>query len=263
VNLDLLKRDATASGREKGLAPVSQALAINPDLAADPDCLPRAWKVLIVEPDPALAEMLRRGVSIKSRLQVAGIVARGEDALEFVRRHHCDLLLLDLRIAGMDGMQLLDRLRRTGNQVEVIVVSGSRSSTTVRAVLHRGAVDYLVKPFSSDRLRQALDLFVNRAKALGDEVLDQDMIDRACASGRPIGRPVPRGLTQEGVHRVRAALAVEPAPVSSSEMAARTGLARVTARRYLEHLVTTDQAAVEAWPTGPGRPRKLYRALIG
>jgi response regulator of citrate/malate metabolism len=241
---------------------VSQGLAVKPELDADCELLPTTWQVLIVEPDTTMAAMFRRGISNKSGLKVAGVVSRGEDALEFMRRHRVDLVVLDLRVAGMNGIQLMDRLRMANSPAEVIVVSGARHSEVVRAVLHRGAVDYLVKPFSPDRLRHALDLFVNRAMALCEDVLDQEMIDRACASGRAQGRDLPKGLTSDGVLRVRCALNEGRVPRCSSEIAELTGLARVTARRYLEHLVATDQAVVETWPSGPGRPRKLYRSVV-
>jgi response regulator of citrate/malate metabolism len=121
---------------------VSQGLAVKPELDADCELLPTTWQVLIVEPDTTMAAMFRRGISNKSGLKVAGVVSRGEDALEFMRRHRVDLVVLDLRVAGMNGIQLMDRLRMANSPAEVIVVSGARHSEVVRAVLHRGAVDW-------------------------------------------------------------------------------------------------------------------------
>jgi response regulator of citrate/malate metabolism len=72
-------------------------------------------------------------------------------------------------------------------------------------------------------------------------------------------RWLPKGLTHQGVDAVRAVLA-DSTQVTSSEVSARTGLARVTARRYLEYLVATDQASIHTEPDGPGRPHNLYRA---
>jgi response regulator of citrate/malate metabolism len=219
----------------------------------------RRWQVLIVEDDPVIASIYQRTIAGVARLEVAGTVRRGEDALAFLGRRRCDLLLLDLALAGMNGLPLLQQLRNMGHPVEVIAVTANRRSATVRAVIQRGAIDYLVKPFSVERLRQALGLFLHRATALRGDQLDQEAVDQVCASGRVSKRWLPKGLTQDGVTRVRDALEGRPSGVSSSDIAASTGLARVTARRYLEYLVATDQASVEAFPTGPGRPRKLYQ----
>lgn len=219
-------------------------------------CAP--WQVLIVEDDPVIASVYKRTVSGVGRLEVAGVVSRGEDALAILRRQRCDLMLLDLKLSGMNGLNLLQQLRSSGHPIEAIALTACRDAATVRAIIQRGAVDYLVKPFTVERLRQSLGRFLQRVAALHDGQLDQDAVDRVCAAGRSSKRWLPKGLTQEGVARTRHALE-HGRPASSVEVAVSTGLARVTARRYLEYLVATDQASVEAVPSGPGRPRKLYR----
>lgn len=219
----------------------------------------RAFQVLIVEDDPVIASVYKRTIAGMNRLEVAGIVTRGEDALAFLQRRPCDLMLLDLKLAGMSGVSLLQRLRNDGQTIEVIALTACRSSSAVQTMVQRGAVDYIVKPFTIDRLRQAIGRYLNRVAALNEEQLDQDAVDRACAAGRGPKRWLPKGLTEEGVQRVCEALARNDAEYSSTEIAEATGLARATARRYLEYLVSTDRASVEAVSFGPGRPRKLYR----
>jgi two-component system response regulator DctR len=218
-----------------------------------------SWRVLIVEDDPLIASIYTRTVAGIDGLDVAGTVVRGEDALEFLRRRHCDLMLLDLKLAGMNGVRLLHRLRGEGNAIEVIALTATRTSASVRAVIQRGAIDYLVKPFTIERLRQSLGFFVSRANALRDDQLDQDAVDRACAGGRVPERWMPKGLTLDGLTRVRGVLERDSRPVCAADVAEGAGLARVTARRYLEYLVSIEHASVEAAPAGPGRPRKLYQ----
>jgi two-component system response regulator DctR len=219
---------------------------------------PRPWRVLIVEDDSVVASVYKRAIAGVARFEVVGVVARGEDVLAFLRRQPCDLLLLDLQLSGMNGVTLLQTLRSAGNPIEVIALTANRNADIVRTVIQRGAIDYLVKPFTIDRLRQALGLFLNRVSALGGDQLDQEAVDRICASGRVSKRWLPKGLTAEALIRVRDVLEDHGEPLSSSEVAASTGLARVTARRYLEYLVTTDEATCDSYPMGPGRPRKLY-----
>jgi response regulator of citrate/malate metabolism len=217
------------------------------------------WRVLIVEDDPVIASVYGRTVRAMDRLEVASVVSRGEDALALLRRQPCDLMLLDLKLAGMSGLSLLQQLRSSGDPIEAIALTACRDSSTVRAIIQRGAIDYLVKPFTVERLRQSLARFLYRASALRNAELDQDAVDQVCAAGRVSKRWLPKGLTQEGVTGVRHALASQLTGASSAEIATITGLARVTARRYLEYLVATDQASVDAHPSGPGRPRKLYK----
>jgi two-component system, CitB family, response regulator DctR len=216
------------------------------------------WQVLIVEDDPVITSIYKKTIATTENLCVAGAVTRGEDALAFVQHRDCDLMLLDLRLNGMNGINLLHQLRSRGHSVEVITLTATRNSAAVRAVIQRGSIDYLVKPFTVERLRRALSLFVNRANALQDDQLDQEAVDVVCTSGRLERRWLPKGVTAEGVALVQQVLAASSVPLSSTEVATSAGLARVTARRYLEYLVTVDEASVDAPPAGPGRPRKLY-----
>jgi response regulator of citrate/malate metabolism len=220
-----------------------------------------AWQVLIVEDDPHIGAMYAHTLRSLPSFEAAGTVSSGEDALNFLRRYRCDLLLLDLELDGMDGLALMQRLRRDGHRVEIIVLTASRSAGAVRTAIHHGAIDYLVKPFDLERLRQSLGLFLNRVATPADpEALSQASIDRMVSGGRVPRRWLPKGLTHPGIEKVRAALD-DDRGLCSSAIAESTGLARVTARRYLEYLVATDQASVFTAPTGPGRPRKLYRAV--
>jgi response regulator of citrate/malate metabolism len=220
------------------------------------------WQVMIVEDEPEVAGLYVRAIATMSRFAVAGVAHDVAGALDLLRRRPVDLVLLDLHLGADDGLTLLRRMRADGGAAEVIALTASNDPMAVRILLQHGAIDYLVKPFPQERLRQALGLFLNRSAALSGGALDQGAIDRACASGRPAGRWLPKGLEDGGVQRVRAAL--DPvAGSSAADVADRTRMARVTARRYLEYLVATEQATVDSEPDGPGRPRKLYRATGG
>jgi response regulator of citrate/malate metabolism len=219
----------------------------------------RRWNVLVVEDDEVIASVYTRIVAATAPLQVAGVVHRGEDALEWLRVRQADLMLLDIKLAGMSGLTVLHRLRTSGNPIEVIVISANRSAQMVHAVVHRGALDYLVKPFPPDRLRQALGLFLHRATAIAAVELDQTRVDELCGGGRVASPSLPRGLTIDAVARVRGVLS-QSRELSASDVAEKTGLARVTARRYLEYLVSRGDATVDSCIEGPGRPRKLYRS---
>jgi response regulator of citrate/malate metabolism len=176
-----------------------------------------------------------------------------------MRRDRPDLILLDLSLRGMNGMMMLRKVRAAGVPVEVIAVTASDNAEVVRALVHLGVLDYLVKPFSQERLHQALSLFRHRMASLAVARLTQDEVDALAASGRTARRWLPKGLTQPRLDDVRAVLEAGER-MSADEVADATGMARVTARRYLEYLVVTDQATVTQDVTGPGRPTKTYSA---
>jgi len=93
---------------------------------------------------------------------------------------------------------------------------------------------------------------------LGRDQLTQGDVDRFCSDGPNALRWLPRSLSGERLDASRAVLDRQAQHLTAEEVAAQAGVARVTARRYLEYLVTIGQATVEPLVTGPGRPRHVY-----
>lgn len=123
-----------------------------------------------------------------------------------------------------------------------------------------GAVDYLVKPFDQERLRKSLGLFQRRMGSLAGAQLAQQEVDRICSDGPNAFRWLPRDLSGSRLDEIRSILSRTERPATADAVAAEAGVARVTARRYLEYLVTIGQARMEPVVGGPGRPRKTYSA---
>jgi two-component system response regulator DctR len=223
----------------------------------------RAWRTVVVEDDAAVAALHAQLVSAVPGYEVVGIADTAEAAVRLVSRAKPDLVLLDLGLPGRDGTALLRHIRAQNLAMEVIAVTAWRTADVVREVVHLGVVDYLVKPFAPERLRQALGRAAARMTASGAGSLSQDEVDAICASGRPSGRALPRDITKDTLERVRAAMAASADGLPADDLAAAMGLARVTARRYLEYLVTIGEARISVSPGGPGRPPKRYVPVAG
>lgn len=117
-------------------------------------------KVLVVEDE----ELIRRGIVLAvdwAALDcvVVGEAANGEEALEAVERYDPTLIITDLKMPKMDGLELVRRLREAGNEAYVIILTAYDSFDYAQAALRLGAVDYLLKPFRDGDLERAvLDL---------------------------------------------------------------------------------------------------------
>jgi response regulator of citrate/malate metabolism len=217
------------------------------------------WRTVIAEDSPAVAEVNRRFVAAAPGFVVVGVVPTAAEARRLVALHRPHLLLLDLGLPDADGLSLLRALRGAREPVEVIAVTAARGARVVRDCVHLGVVDYLVKPFPPERLRQALGLFAHRMQALRDGELAQVEVDRVCASGRRAARALPRDLAPETLAAVRRTLQTSADPLSATAVAERTGVARVTARRYLEFLAVSGEVMTESLIAArPGRPTKAY-----
>lgn len=216
------------------------------------------WGVLVVEDDRVVARVHCRFVARVPGFTPVGVAGTVAEAEGMVATLHPDLLLLDLGLPDGSGIQLLRGLRARGSPVEAIAVTAATAGAVVRAAVHLGIVDYLVKPFDQERLRQALGLFRRRMTMLTTDRLLQPDVDRVCSDGPNSYRWLPRDLSIDRLQQIQHSFAELGAPVTAAELAARTGVSRVTARRYLEYLVTVGKAHASVTATGPGRPTKSY-----
>jgi response regulator of citrate/malate metabolism len=216
--------------------------------------------VLVVDDDFMVARIHTQFVERTPGFRVVGVASSGQAALDDVARLRPDLVLLDVHLPDMTGIDVLRRLRAGGDDVGVLVVTAAREADTVRAAASGGAVHYLVKPFDYDDLRVRLESFRTAHLALSGSVAPgQDDIDAVFGAAAPAAAAaLPKGLSPETAEAVEAALA--SGELSAAECAEAVGISRVSARRYLEHFVARGSAVVRLQYGGAGRPERRYRA---
>jgi two-component system response regulator DctR len=219
------------------------------------------WRVLVVEDNAAVAALHCRLIDTLQGFRTVGVVSDGEAAYRAVETARPDLAIVDLTMPGGDGLTLLRRIRHEGLPLEVVVVTASRDAQTIREVMHLGVIDYLVKPFAPERLRQSFNAFALRTRALTRPLLAQDEVDLVQSTGASRMRRLPKGLRRSTLLAVRAALEQSEGPLSADDVGREIGVARVTARRYLEYLDVIGLARVERECHGPGRPRNRYQHI--
>jgi response regulator of citrate/malate metabolism len=220
--------------------------------------------VLIVDDDFMVAKVHAGFVSALDGFEVVGTASTGTQALEDVVRLRPDLVLLDVYLPDMTGLDVLRRLRAAGWPADVIVISAARDVDSIRSALHGGVLHYLVKPFDRRTFEARLHDYARLHGELSDiDEAGQGDVDRMFGRGAVAGRPAvvqtPKGITPETMELVRQALeAAGPDGLSATECSARTGLARVSARRYLEQLVAGQQADVRQRYGTAGRPERRF-----
>jgi two-component system, OmpR family, KDP operon response regulator KdpE len=107
-------------------------------------------RILVVDDEPAIVRFLRTGLS--SHGYVVLSAGTGRAALELLEREDVNLLILDLGLPDMDGLDLIIRLRAGRSMVPVIVLSSRGEERSKVEALELGADDYLAKPFGMDEL---------------------------------------------------------------------------------------------------------------
>ncbi len=115
---------------------------------------PRRLRVLVVD-DEELCRWAAHQLLARRGHEVAE-AASGEAALDLVERWNPDAILLDIRLPGMNGYEVLSRIRRHQPTVCIIMMTSHPELETAVAALRAGAVDYLAKPLDSAELESAL-----------------------------------------------------------------------------------------------------------
>jgi response regulator of citrate/malate metabolism len=217
--------------------------------------------VLVVDDDFMVAGIHSRFVERLDGFRVVGSVGTGGAALAAVETDPPDVLLLDVHLPDISGLEVLRRIRAAGHDVDVVVITAAREADSVRAALHGGVAHYLVKPFEFDDLRVRLQQLREQRQRIGaTAVADQVTID--ALFGGPDTRSehaLPKGLSAETGRLVLACLDGCAQDVSATECAEAVGVSRVSARRYLEHYVDTGAASVRLRYGQAGRPERRYR----
>ncbi len=123
--------------------------------------------ILVVDDDPGLRESFR--LILEDEYDVLD-VPDGLQGLEILRTCQVDLVLLDIRLPGMDGIQVLERIKALDEQMEVVLVTAVKTVRTAVAAMKLGAFDYLTKPFDQEEVLAVIRRALER-RALEREVV--------------------------------------------------------------------------------------------
>src|SRR4029434_5443545 len=144
--------------------------------------------ILVVDDDPGVRESFR--LILEDHYDVVD-VPDGPSALDVVRTSPMDLVLLDIRLPGMDGIEVLERIKAIDDRAEVILVTAVKTVRTAVAAMKLGAFDYLTKPFEEDELLSLASRALERRTLEREVALLRSELARTHDLGAIVGeRPV-------------------------------------------------------------------------
>jgi CheY-like chemotaxis protein len=88
---------------------------------------------------------------------VVETAANGEETLEKVESFNPQLLILDLKMPKLGGMSVLEQTKKRHPQISIVILTASPSESTFKTCVEKGAVDYILKPFNPDNLRESVE----------------------------------------------------------------------------------------------------------
>ena len=226
------------------------------------------YKVLIVEDDPMVAMINEQYVCKNPQFVVAASCRNGQEALDFLDGNKVDLIVLDVFMPYMDGIETLKKIREKKIAAEVIMVTAANDSATIEETMHLGVIDYLIKPFAFERFQVALEKFVAHRKILKqNSILDQSCIDNMISNATetavtktiaPDQQELPKGIQKKTLILIEEYLEQNAGWHTVGMIAEKLGVSIVTARHYMNYL--EEQGLIVAdinYSTG-GRPSVLY-----
>jgi DNA-binding NarL/FixJ family response regulator len=187
-------------------------------------------KVLIADDQRVIRDGLATIVGAFSDIEVVGLAANGEEAIAFAETLEPDVVLMDLRMPGTDGVAATEAIRTRFPSVQVVVLTTYADDDSVIAALSAGACGYLTKDAGREDIRRALE-----AAAAGQSVLDpavQASLLRAAQRNPTKPTTLPDDLTE----REAEVLVLIAEGLSNSEIAERLFVAETTVKTHINRI---------------------------
>jgi len=218
-------------------------------------------RTLIVDDDPTAVSIHREYVDRLPEFTAVGTTTSGAEAVRLVETLRPDLLLLDMYLPDLAGLEVLRALRASGHPpVDVIAITSAKNVDILRGAMNLGVVHYIVKPFGFRAFRERLENYAEaRSRLAVAHAPGQREIDRIFALLRSgSDEMLPKGISAATLKVVVDILRSAEERLTAGDLATRAGFSESVARRYLKFL--SDSGTVEYHPRygSAGRPEHLY-----
>ena len=226
-------------------------------------------QVLLVEDDPMVREVNRQFIERVEGFEVIDMAPNGIKGIDKILNLMPDLVVMDIFMPEQDGIETLRQIRQQNINVDCISVTAANDVQTIKQILHLGVFDYIMKPFTFERMEQTLihyRQFKEKMHAAGD--ITQAELDEMIGQLRgrkeeqlqsdTIAQELPKGFNRATMDKVLVFLKQSLEGASADDVATGIGVARVTARRYLDYMEKNGLIQVDIQYGSVGRPINQY-----
>lgn len=230
--------------------------------------------VMIVEDDEIAAKIYEQFTHKLDGFRVIATASSGQQAMELLKVFTPHLILLDIFLPDMNGIELLWEVRKNHRGIDVIPITAANDADTVSEAIRGGAFGYIIKPIMLDKFLSTLEQYANsRDQLRKNKTMGQDEVDLLFGKGDKTlmkkeekregvdTSRLPKGIDKHTLKLVREKMQEENESVNADELAQRIGASHSTVRRYLEYLVSQNELEVETVYGTVGRPERRYRFI--
>jgi DNA-binding NtrC family response regulator len=157
-------------------------------------------RILVIDDDESMRDSCRQALARKaSRVEVA---EDGLSGLEILEKEAFDLVILDLKIPGLNGMEVLNRIKQEYPEVVVVVITGYATVESAVEAMRNGAYDFLPKPFTPDSLRAIVGRALDARELILENILLRSELEASVGSEVIIGKSEPMKKIEEVMRKV-------------------------------------------------------------
>jgi DNA-binding NarL/FixJ family response regulator len=194
--------------------------------------LTAAVRVMVVDDQALVREGLMTLLQSVEGIEPVACAADGEEAVALATRHRPDVILMDLRMPKLDGVQATRRIRTSWPDTEIVVLTTHADEASILDALHAGARGYLTKDAGIAEISRAVHAAADH-QALLDPVVQSRLLEAAAAGSRP---PPPPSLPDELTPREAEVLALIARGLSNAEIASTLVVSEATVKTHVNHL---------------------------
>ncbi|KAB2332274.1 response regulator [Cytobacillus depressus] len=226
-------------------------------------------KVIIVEDDPMVAMINQQYLERFGGFQIIATVGRIDELWNVLNKDIPDLILLDVYLPGETGIDFLQEVRQKQLSVPIIMITAAHDIPTIKKSLEYGVIDFLIKPFSYERFKMAIEKFLQYHSLTTElEKADQDMLDQILINERgpspfiPDNKKfvaiVPKGLSKITLKRILLIVSDQKGDFSTEDIAKEVDLSRISTKKYLNFLNEIGYLREELKYLAVGRPITVF-----
>lgn len=218
------------------------------------------YKVLIVEDDPMVVKINKMYIEKVEGFKVIGICKDEVETFKFIKKNKIDLIILDIYLPKGDGLSILNKLRGAKINSDVIMVTASNEVEKINEALKLGIIDYLIKPFEFERLKEALEKYKTRKSILkGKEDITQKELDKVLYELNKKNKEIVKGLNKHTLNRIVNFMENENMDsFTAEEISLKLDISKVTVRKYMDYLENYGGITKKVEYGNLGRPCYIY-----